>query len=114
VAAATATEAPLTGERHGAAPDAQGPPLDERFGHLAPGGLDDPRECRARDPHPAGGLILVQALEIRQPQGLELVDAQRDLLESTQRDAGGLEVADPRGSDHPARAMRSRHLSVRA
>jgi hypothetical protein len=94
VPARAAAKASLPDERDGATGDAQGPAVDERPGDLPSRGFHDAGERRPRHPHAGGGLLLVETLEIRQTQGLELVHAQRDLLEHGGRNPGGLEVGE--------------------
>jgi hypothetical protein len=104
VPARVAAEAALADEGHRSSADAQGPAVNESLRHLAAGGLDDAREGRARHAHPRGRGVLVEALEVRKAQGLELVDAESHLFEAGQGDAGGLEVGARRWCGDAARA----------
>ena len=45
------------------AEDAEGVAADERFGDLGPGPADDAVEGLARDAHPVGGVLAVEALD---------------------------------------------------
>jgi hypothetical protein len=68
-------------------------PLDQRLGDGPAGGGQHAREGRARHAHACCRLFLVQPLQIGQPQGLETVESQLDLLELGHRDALRLECA---------------------
>jgi hypothetical protein len=54
--------------------------MDEGFGYGSPGTLNDATECCPRHPHLATGLLLGQPFEVRQTDGLHLVDGQTHLL----------------------------------
>lgn len=78
---------------------------DKRIGGLAMGRFEDPPERRAGNVHPLGPVSLAEALDVRQADGLQLVDAHQDLIEVRGWDAGGLEENAPRlGVDSSATA----------
>jgi hypothetical protein len=51
-------------------------PVDERVRHGAPGLGQNSRERGAGDPHPAGGLGVIQLLQVGQSQRLQAVKGQ--------------------------------------
>ena len=71
---------------------------------LPAGRLDDPAEGWPGDPHPFGGLLLVQPLVIGQPEGLEFVHGQDDLDQLSSGHSGRLEHGVPLGRSAIRRA----------
>ena len=113
VTAGPATEGPLAWKSHGSTTDPQGVPVNERSGHLPARRLDDPGEGGPGNLHARRGLFLVEALEVGEPQGLELVERQLDLFELRHRHTGRLEVGvSGRTGDAPG-AGTTRHVSLR-
>jgi hypothetical protein len=82
VPAVLAPELPLADEGHRSPSDAQGASEDEGLGHFAARGLDDARKRGTRDSHPRGSVVLVEALEVGEAEGLQLVDAQGHFFEA--------------------------------
>ena len=66
--------------------------LNQSPGHLSVRRLDDPSKSLARDVHPLSGLLLIEALQISEPQSLALVHCQDHLLERPQGKPPRLEV----------------------
>ena len=59
--------------------------------------------------HPAGGVFMIEPLEIGQAQRLDLVPFQVHLRQSGERNAAGLEKERVRRTGHPAAAFWSGH-----
>ena len=86
VGAATARTAP-----HLPAFDNQHLAVDKNIGDLAPSGLDDATERRARHLHAGGCLFLVEPLKIREPERFELVQGHDNLFEGMDWNSRGSE-----------------------
>ena len=71
--------------------------------------LDDPAERRTGDTHLFGRLLLVESIEVRQPDGLEFVETHDDFFEIQQGDADRFENRRSGLSGDPAAAERSWH-----
>lgn len=64
----------------------------QRVGHFSPGRLNDPSERGTGNPHLLGRPVVVQSLQVGQPDGLEFIKGQAYFIEFAQRDAPRLEV----------------------
>jgi hypothetical protein len=80
-----ASQGPLAGEVDRTAFDPQDLSSYQGLGRLPAGGPQDAPEGRAGDSHPLGGLILVEALEVRESDRLHLVQGHDHLFEFTVR-----------------------------
>jgi len=92
-----------------AAADAERQPAAQGAGDLVAGALDDPAEGRAGYVHPLRGLILVEPLEVGEPERLELVECQPYQLKSACPYPGGLEDRDVRSAGDAAAVLWSGH-----
>jgi hypothetical protein len=90
--------------------DAEGLSADERLGDLSPGALDDPTERRARNVHARRRRVVVQAIEVGQAQGLELVECHFDHVDLAGASAGRSEDGGGRLSGDPAAATGPGHF----
>jgi hypothetical protein len=79
-----------------AAADQDGLAGDQRFGHLGARAFQDAAHCLTGDPHHLSRLFVAQALEIDEPNRLELVDRQPELLELSGRHTCRLEEREAR------------------
>ncbi len=61
---------------NGLATGQQNRPLDDGSRHLEVCGSQDPAEGRPRNPHADGSLLLVEPLQVGQPECLELVETE--------------------------------------
>lgn len=93
-----------------AALDAQRFAVQEGVGHFFAGAFDDARERRPRNLHLLGCLLLIQAVEIGQPQRLQFVERQHHFFQRAQRCAGRLEVGRAGRDFDPTFAPRSGHV----
>jgi hypothetical protein len=84
-------------------------PFHQRLRYFAVCRIDDPPKGGARYLHSLGCLFLVQAVQIRKPQGFELIHRHRDLLELRKRDSTRFEIAGRRLLAYPAATWRSGH-----
>jgi hypothetical protein len=91
------------------ASDEDGLAAHERLGHTGAAPLEDAPDGLAGDAHDLGGLFVAQSLEVDEADGLELVDAELQLLELARRYARGLEQRDARHAGDGAFNRRSRH-----
>jgi hypothetical protein len=66
---------------------------DQRSHHLGAAGRQQPLHRSTRDSHERAGRLLLQALEVAQPQRLELAQLETHGLELRERDAARLEDA---------------------
>jgi len=73
-----ATARPVAVPEHRTADDGQHARLDKRTGDLPAGGREDTAERRTGDPHPLGGLHVVESLHVREAYGLQFVETERD------------------------------------
>jgi hypothetical protein len=106
-----AGERPFGDRDHRPLADHQDELIDERPRDGRTSATQDAGEGRPRHPHPFGRSLLVQALEVGQPQGFELVETKRLDLKLADRAADRFETAAPRHApDHP-RYFRSSHSS---
>ena len=87
---------------HGAPLDAKHLPVNHRIRDLPVRGVHDAAESRSRDAHLPRGLLLVAAVEVGEPDRLELVQGHDDLLEFAQRYAGRLEAREDRSTGDTA------------
>lgn len=99
--------AALGGSRRFSAPFRSADDSQRITAHQGAGGLhprtpDDPVKRLPRNAHADGGIGVEQILDIGEPDGLEFVGRQDDLLEFIERDAGGLEVIAGRMMGDPA------------
>ena len=61
--------------------DPQGQAVDQALRRLAAGGFQNVAERLTGDAHPIRGLHVIQAFEVGQPESLELVQGESDILE---------------------------------
>jgi hypothetical protein len=106
------TAASTGSEMNGTALHPEGLSVYQGVRDFAVGRLDDPAERRPRHAHRLGGLLLVVALEVREPDRLELIERHDDLFELVHGDADRLEDRNGRPAGHPARAKGSWHLFI--
>lgn len=83
-----------------AALDADGLALDQRFGYLLPGRLDDTSEGLAGHVHFFCRFSLVESLHIGKSHGLDLIDRKHDVLEFHGRNALWQKTGDFRETFH--------------
>ncbi len=78
--------------------------------HFPPGQLDNTREGRTGNLHLLRGLLLIEAVEVRQPQGLQFVQRKDHFLQQADRNSGRLEVNDAWLDINMSEAAGSRHI----
>jgi hypothetical protein len=83
--------------------------MEEGISDLAASPLDEAAERRPADPHPFGGCVLVQPLQIGQAQRLKLVQTQHHGIEVPGRNTLGLEQGNGGGLGDRADLVRSAH-----
>ena len=93
------------------AADEDGLAADERLGDLGAATLEDATDGLSRHAHRRSRLLVTEALEIDEADGLELVDGQRQLLELAAGDAGRLEQGHARHAADGAFNRRARHAA---
>jgi hypothetical protein len=113
------SEAPLSVDRagpdglpspdHGAAADLERAPFEERARDRPVGRLEDARERRARHPHPAGGLLLVEPFDVGEAESLEPVEGEGQPFEPVHGDPLGLEGPGLESGGHLAGRYGARH-----
>jgi len=79
---------------------------------LSPGLGDDPPEGGAGYPHLLRRLFVVKPFCIRQPQCLDFIQGQGDLLQSEQGDPARFEVEGVRLAGHTPAFLGSRHETI--
>ncbi len=84
----------------------------QRFGNLPVCRLDHPAEGGPRNAHPLCGLLLVEALEVGQPDGFEFIHRQNDGFQSGQGDSLRFEKGAGRLALHPSAAKWSGHSKI--
>ena len=67
-------------DRHRTALYPEDLPADEDIGDLLASCFDNPAKCLPRNVHPGSSLLLIQPLEIGQPQCLIFVEVQKHLF----------------------------------
>jgi hypothetical protein len=108
------TAASPPAEIHRPALDPKGFSVKKRVGRFAVGRIENPAEGRAGDQHPLGRLLLIKALEIRQPDGFELVQGHGDFFELGEGSSSGLEDVSRGSARDPSAAEGSRHEVLRS
>jgi hypothetical protein len=96
---------------HGATFETERLAVNEGVRHFPPGLLDNAREGRAGNLHLFCGLLLVQAVQIRESQGFEFVQREDDFLQHVDGNARRFEVDGARVDVNVPNATGSRHGS---
>jgi hypothetical protein len=109
MAAVGATEFPRNGHHDVTSFEFERLSLDQRLGDFSAGRFDDSGKGRSRDFHFLGRLLLVHALQVRQPKRLQLIEPQKDFLKLRKRDAPGLEIGARRLVANATTTWRTRH-----
>jgi hypothetical protein len=86
--------------------------VEKRVGHTSARALHNAPEGRPRNSHALGRLLLREALEVRETQGLQLVKAQGDDLHRVEGNALGLEVRGQRATGDSAADLGARHFAA--
>jgi hypothetical protein len=86
--------------------------VHQGIGDLSVRRLGNPAESRAGDAHPLGGVLLVKAFEVRQPDGFILVQRQRDNLQRGKRNTAWLEELAGRLTPYPSAAEWPGHQRI--
>jgi hypothetical protein len=94
---------------HRAALDGEGGALDQGPGHRPASLGEHPAEGGPGDAHPAGGLLVVEALQVGQAQGLEPVQGHPVALEAGEGDPRRLEDPGAEGGVDASAASGSGH-----
>jgi hypothetical protein len=84
---------------------------DEGVGDGRPGTCNHAAKGDAGDAHPFGGSLVIEAFEIGQAQGFELVHSEADHWQIVRPSADGFEGPDRRSVSDAAGVGRSSHVS---
>jgi len=90
--------------------DSQRRTFDQRGGHFAAGGLDDPPKGGSRDPHVSRRLLLIKPFVVGQAQGFVFVERKFDFLQAAIGHARRLEHACAGRRGDSSATFRSSHL----
>lgn len=85
--------------------------VNEGVRHFSPCLLHDSGKCRPRNPHLLCRLLLIEPVQVRQPQGFDFIQSQRHLFEGTDRNPGRPKKAGIRRKPDMTQATRSWHTN---